>query len=775
MNPFLVTLVGSRRDARQISISRSALSAATGAVMRTLPLAGCEVGLLLCSIHPAVAQQAAAADQLQEVIVTAQKRAENVQDVGIAIAAYSADNLKAAGVTNLVDLARYTPGLGLAGSFAGQNSSISIRGVTQQDFNAISEGPNAVYIDEGYVGINNVSSVGLFDIDRVEVLKGPQGTLFGRNATGGVLNIVSGQPSSTFGGYANYTVGSYNTNRVEAAVTGPLYGDTVTARLAMFYDHNGAYVTNLAPTGGDLGGTTNWGIRSKIDFKVSSELDVLLTGFMTRWTSSWGPYFSLPETPVYAGSGATRHQIDTVPSAVSTIYPANTSNPDELTLNAHDAQSTGDFQNMEGGDMRATYDVAGWSFTSITDYKHFRSKLLLDDTALPVSYFDTNDNAGFQSFSEELRSYRDFGSLRLTTGIYALNMHTRMDPGYQIIEPALGGPAYFQGFAILNTNAYAGFGQLEWDLDSKWTLIGGARYTDDQKHYTYVQYVCGDLAFCGNVFYPAQDLSRSDGLITGKGEIEYHAADGVLLYTAYNRGAKSGGFNFPLSSTSPTAQPPSTLPYKPEKLDAYDAGFKIDALSHSLQINGDAFYYNYKDFQSFILLPPLTTFLRNNPAKTSGGELTITSKPVAALTTSLAIDYVHNRVSDVNIADASGNPVLYTKEAPFTSPWQANAMARYEWPLFNGSLGLQADAKYIGEYFFSLTNYTAVRQPGFMLYDANLSWVSQSGHWSVGLTGTNLGDKRYKTVGFDVAALFGEEQVAYGQPRWFKAQLGWRF
>ena len=144
-------------------------------------------------------------------------------------------------------------------------------------------------------------------------------------------------------------------------------------------------------------------------------------------------------------------------------------------------------------------------------------------------------------------------------------------------------------------------------------------------------------------------------------------------------------------------------------------------------------------------------------------------------TTSLSVDYVNNQVSQVNIASLSGLPLYYTKEAPFTSPWQATALVRYEWPLFGGSLGVQGDAKFIDAYFFSLTNYQSTRQPHFTLYDADVSWMSDSKRWNVSVTGTNLTDVRYKTVGFDVAPLFGEEQVAYGLPRWFKVQIGYHF
>lgn len=734
------------------------------------------LALTLAGAPWALAQDSAgASNQLQEVVVTAQKREQNAQNVGISLAAYSAKDLAAAGVRNLTDVAHLTPGLGLSGAFAGQNASISIRGVTQQDFNAISEGPNAVYIDGGYVGINNVASVGLFDIDRVEALKGPQGTLFGRNATGGVLSITTNAPSATPGGYAEYSYGSYDTSRFEGALTGPLLGDTLTGRLAVMYDHNGAYVTNLAPTGGNLGGTTNWGARAEIDFKPAGNLDILFTGFLTRWTSSWGPYFSLPETPVYMGTGAATRQIDSVPTTASLLWPTNTSNPNTLTLDAHDAQSHGDSETMQGGNVRLTYERAGWTLTALSDYKAYGSALLLDDTALPVSFFDTPDYAHFTSFSQELRAYRDLGFLRLTSGVYYLYMHTKQDPGAQLIEPALGGPAYFQGYASLNTNSYAAFSQAEWDFAQRWTFILGARYTNDRKQYHYVQYLCPGSAICGNAFYPDQYLARNDGLSTGKAELDFHPLKSVLLYASYNRGAKSGGFNYPLSSTSPTAQPPATLPYRPEYLTDYEAGFKSEWLNRTLQINGGAFYYDYKNFQSFILLPPLTTYLRNNPAITRGGELSVIAKPLEGLTVSLSADHVDNQVMKVDIAALSGAPYFYTKEAPFTSPWQGTATIRYEWPLFGGNLTLQGDARFIGTYYFSLTNYQDTEQPQFTLYDADISWMSEDGHWSVSLNGSNLTDVRYKTVGFDIAGLFGEEQVAYGQPRWFMGHIGYYF
>ena len=232
-----------------------------------------------------------------------------------------------------------------------------------------------------------------------------------------------------------------------------------------------------------------------------------------------------------------------MPATTSLLYPSNTSDPDSLTLNAHDAQSRGDFQKMEGGNAKISYDVADWIFTSISDYKHFRSKLLLDDTALPVSLFNTDDNAEFQSVSEELRAYRDFHSWRLTSGLYYLYMHTNMDPSDQIFQPRLADRPISRALppsTPMRMRIQRGRVGLRVAMDRD----RGAGYTDDQKHYHYVQNVCPNFAACNTVFYPAQDLSREDKLGTGKVELEYHLADDMLLYASYNRGAN------PVDSTS---------------------------------------------------------------------------------------------------------------------------------------------------------------------------------------------------------------------------------
>src|SRR6202011_298300 len=225
---------------------------------------------------------------LEEVVVSAQKREQNLQDVGISMSAFTGDQLKALGVQESFDVAAFTPGVHISGNLAGQNTQFTIRGVTQNDFNDIVEAPNAVYLDEGYIAVAQAQTFGVYDIDRVEVLKGPQGTLFGRNATGGLVHYISRKPNfEKIAGFTDVTFGNFDSGthglseRVEAAVTGP-FSQTVAGRIAMLYNHSDAYLKNLYPygapaglaglspgngAGADLGGDETYALRGTLDFK----------------------------------------------------------------------------------------------------------------------------------------------------------------------------------------------------------------------------------------------------------------------------------------------------------------------------------------------------------------------------------------------------------------------------------------------------------------------------------------------------------------------------
>ena len=253
-------------------------------------------------------QTALAANILEETVVTAQKREEKLQDVPLAVTAFTGAQMAAMGVKESFDIATFTPGVHISGNLAGQNTQFSIRGVTQNDFNDIIESPNAVYLDEGYIAIAQGQTFAVFDIDRVEILKGPQGTLFGRNATGGAVNYVSMKPDyENFGGYMDFTAGQFdvpndaNRYTVEAGVTGPI-GDSAAGRLAIRYNQQDAYLENKYPDaplfnpgpgpgeGADLGDDDTIAGRATLAFKPSDTLEVTLMGSYAKTDVATGPY-----------------------------------------------------------------------------------------------------------------------------------------------------------------------------------------------------------------------------------------------------------------------------------------------------------------------------------------------------------------------------------------------------------------------------------------------------------------------------------------------------
>jgi iron complex outermembrane receptor protein len=277
----------------------------------------------------AVAQSAIAQGVLEEIIVTAQKREQNIQDVGIAITAFTGDQMRALGIEQSFDIAKFAPGVHISGNLAGQNTQFTIRGVTQNDFNDIIEAPTAVYLDEGYIPIAQAQTFALLDIERVEILKGPQGTLFGRNATGGAVQYVSRKPSfDESSGFADITFGQFdsdadaNSMKIEAAFGGPI-SDRTAARVAVLYNDVDGYLNNLYPldefgagtfgspngnspgpgAGADMGGGETIAGRLTFMFEPSDAITWTVSANVATSDVPTGPYQSKPTTAVYDGTG----------------------------------------------------------------------------------------------------------------------------------------------------------------------------------------------------------------------------------------------------------------------------------------------------------------------------------------------------------------------------------------------------------------------------------------------------------------------------------------
>jgi iron complex outermembrane receptor protein len=795
----------------------------------------------------ALVTSAHAADSiLEEVVVSAQKREQNIQDVGISMAAFTGDQLAALGVQSSFDVAEFTPGVHISGSLAGQNTQFSIRGVTQNDFNDIVEAPNAVYLDEGYIPIANAQTFGLFDIQRVEVLKGPQGTLFGRNATGGLVQYVSNKPSfDKVQGFVDVSGGEFDTpthawsERVEAAVGGP-FSDRVAGRVAFLYQNNNGYLKNNYPyaapattgalpngspgpgAGADLGGNETYGARVTLDFKATDAVLLRLSANYAKSKVDTGPYMSKPTIGVLDSNGELVNVINTPAGETRLSIQGNADGGG----NAIDGSSFiptggigilarpvagGDFFGYAGSDVknwttssdyafkkqgqteakglqgRIEWDLGnGTQFVSITDYKKYDKSLFIDVDAAPVNQLGNFGAVDAKSFSEELRLSGKVGKTRWVTGLYYLDINALSDNGLKappgsIVATAFGAPFDIGVKARLKTHSYSGFGQFDFDLSDTLTFTAGARIIREEKDYTMIDngffistgnsnYNDGPLVQnvtgAGDPFSFAQKDSKN--LWAGKLQLDYRPHDGLLFYGSINRGVKAGSYNAPLLGGYLGGGGNAGLPYKAEKLMAYEAGFKA-SLTERTRLNGSVFYYDYKDYQAFLFVG-VGGVVINADAKNVGAELQLQTTPIDGLDIQFGISKMDPKVYDVPLR--AGSPLPPRTVRPTYAPEvQASALVRYSWPAFGGKMNVRTDASYTDKFFYNLRNFDADQFPSATVWNAGVGWSTDDDRWTVALDVRNLTNKLAGLQGYDLASLCGCNEVSYKPPRWFGLTL----
>ncbi len=483
----------------------------------------------------------AAQSVLEEVVVTAQKREQNLQDVPIAITAFTGAQMSALGVKQSIDIAAFSPGVHISGNLAGQNTQFSIRGVTQNDFNDVIEAPNAVYLDEGYLAIAQAQTFAVFDIDRVEILKGPQGTLFGRNATGGLVHYVSNKPSfEEASGYIDLGVGRFDTdadaNRftVEAALGGPL-SDTVAGRLAFRYSKQDGYLKNLYPdsaflgspgdgAGADLGDDDTKAIRGSLAFRPNDRLQIDVSVNYAKSDVATGPYQSKSTIGIVENgelinvidtpAGESRLSIDTaggdgggdaidgdgllpgggigLPGRLAPggdFFGYLDPDGDDFTFSSDFAFEDQGFTETSGINLRVEYELAGGAmFTSVTDFKDYEKLLFIDVDSAPANQLANYAGVDATSFTQEFRLNGETENSRWVVGFFYLNIDNESDNGLKAPANSIAGSPPFAPVDIgvvaeLQTDSYSIFGQFDYDLTDTLSATVGVRVIREEKEF----------------------------------------------------------------------------------------------------------------------------------------------------------------------------------------------------------------------------------------------------------------------------------------------------
>ncbi|MEE4452927.1 TonB-dependent receptor domain-containing protein [Novosphingobium resinovorum] len=497
--------------------------------------------MTLCGVsQPALAQEAQAdsGGLGGEIVVTAQKREQKLQDVGIAITAYSGEQLRTLNVTDSRDLAAFSPGVHTGGNIAGQNTQFTIRGVTQNDFNDIVEAPNAVYLDEGYIAVAQGQTFATFDIDRVEVLKGPQGTLFGRNATGGLVHFVTTKPSLTeTTGYVDVKGGIYDSVgspmmfHGEAALNVPL-STTLAVRGAVMWNKSDALLRNRYPSGA-VGGSPGAGAGANLgdDDTLAGRLTVLfeptdtarftLSGNAARSRMSTAPYQSKSTIGVFNADGELVDVRNAAADETRATIGANGQDMGSDTDNngvfgdsygrpvaggdffgyidpdGKDFATSSDFAfkdhnhvKTQGLNLTAEFDLSdAVSLTSVSDYKHFEKLLFVDVDAGPGNQAANYAGVNANTYSQELRLNGSTDSLNWVAGGFYLHIdnHSLNGLKFPVGSVVPGAPMDLGVDARLKTDSYSAFGQVEWKFAPKLTMILGGRVIREQKDYAFFQ------------------------------------------------------------------------------------------------------------------------------------------------------------------------------------------------------------------------------------------------------------------------------------------------
>lgn len=725
---------------------------------------------LLASAVSVALVPASATAQLEEVVVTAQKRTESLQNVSIAITAFNSDQLQRLGVTNLQDLTDFVSGAELFDDRGAGQPTWVIRGVGLSDFNSNNTPTAAIYYDEYYLGSNVLGGIGLFDIDRVEVLKGPQGGLYGRNTSGGAVLIdsVRATVGEDVNGYVRGSYGRWERAGIEGAIGADL-GDNAAFRIAAMTDQGGGWQDSLATSGDDDHGDRDFtAARAQLTFQPSDDVDVWLKleggQDKSETTLAYSRALYDPASGDYCASalaGRSDEQNCVTLSNLTNLFALSPGDPGVLPSRQDFDGSrvmTNPINELDndwwGANLQLSWDLGSASFLSITGYLDYENNQVFDYDGSELRLFHEDGEAELRSWSQEFRlvSQTD-GPLTWLAGVtYAEDEVDEFRRGDTTDNVLVLATVITRGFEQ-ETESWSVYGQLDYELNDALKIHGSLRYTDETKDLR----DASTYDVFGDFFY-FQDVEKSydlDENLSGHLGVDYTLSDDVMLYGRVTRGLKSGGFfgGFSLSESE-------LEPYAEEDVFAYEIGLKSQWLESTLQVNATAYFYDYQDVQGFTqelseTTGTVVTKLGNlGDAEHKGAELDINWLPVEGLYLGLAVSWLDAEITD---SDTLAVTLLGTEvpleglQRSFAPTWSTAFEGRYEWQLDGGlRAAVQVnyswrDDLYGDDSAISDLDYAAYSHEDYELLGARLSLGGSDESWDVSLIGRNLTDEEYWT------------------------------
>lgn len=683
--------------------------------------------------------------ELEDIVVTAQRRPETLNHVPISISVIDGRALVERASRSLTDLNGTVAGTYLSGDVNYQTAPIAVRGIGGSG-TLFGDEPVAIYTDGIYLGRLTGSTTELLDVASIEVLRGPQGTLYGRNSTAGALLITSVRPGDRVEGYVRAAVADYGEHRVAAAASLPAGGD-VTVRAAAALTERAGWARNRA-TGGRLASSEDASGRLTAVLRPTKALSVMVIGDYSRFESS-------PATL----------RISTLSDPQRPLPGAELDGILERNDFALDSPNT-TVAKQGGIAVEAIYDLGPAALTSLTGWRRWRLRGAQDSdgTALPLL---SNTGAFDQKqFSEELRLGGDLGRLAYLVGVYYYRERLEMRPFIINSFLAAGGQGLRLRFdSAQRTEAVAGFVDATWRAQSRLSLTAGLRYSRERKRFSNDRLTT--VLATGTIAAdpPPYQAARSWDGLSPRAVLTYRLTDRSIVYASYARGFKSGGFN------GFGADPA----FDPETNDSYELGVKGELLDRRVRFTLAGFHNDYRDLQVRRPVQPAGIVIANAAAAvTRGVELEATAAPMAGLRLTASASYLDARYRDYVTRDLDGLIVDASGARLSRAPeWQAYADARYQFSLNSGLVAaLQASWRYQDKVFFLETNQGASDRSYFAKawnsFDLRASIGGEQDRWLVALVWTNVGDERVAT---NVTPLGGFPNASFNEPSKLGVQL----
>ncbi len=763
--------------------------------MSGLRYSGVVVALLLLPAAPGLAEDGAS-PLIEEIVVTALKREESLQDTPVSVTAFTGDAIEALGFRQSVDITAQTPNfsVGYPNGDTGVPAPF-IRGVGLNDFGVLNQGPIAAYVDEAYVSSNAAQIFQLLDVERVEVLRGPQGTLYGRNATGGAVNYISRKPTREWDAFVRGGVGDWGFTKGEAALGGPLT-ETTAFRAAMLRTVSDGWLKNRF-TGNDQQGIDELAWRVLFLAEPNDAVQVLLNVRGGKTESDSPQYRHLgvwdaggnacPLADIRAGRcvdifGYSEEAPYTTLSGVS--VPA-TPAYDEANYD-FEAPNDTDFWGLS---LTVDWTVGRYVVTSITSFDEvddFRPEETDDG---PNDILTGELAVEQESFSQEVRVAWETDRGTWIVGAYYLHDEAQDNTAFDILRDLRGAfvgdesclfapPGNPTGFCpdafVFKTKSgtqqditsRSVFADTTVDLTDALRFSAGLRYTAEEvEHFTTFFF---DEPAAGNPTRPGfPDGDETDfSNVSGRAVLDYDLNDDLMLYAGVTTGFKAGGV---FSTSDGIAQ------YDEEQLVSYEAGFKSTLADGRLRFNGTAFFYDYSDLQvyAFVVVGGIGFSTISNAADADvwGTEFELQWLPVDNLFVNLGLGYLNAEYQDFVIPDGdfSGNRIPMSPEVTM------NGLVQYDVPLGDaGTLTLQTDFNFQDEVSFDALNNPLLREDSYWLWNARAAWTSADERWEVAAYGRNLGEEEYMVYAFDLS-FFGFNEEMIGTPRFVGIDATYRF